>query len=350
MLSALDIAALRKEISPGAPSGPDLAYDAAFVALEDKVKGTPEQQIGDRIEPAQPPNWRDVGKDAVELLTRTHDLRVLICLLRALVHTDGYAGFSNGLSLLREYIEKFWNSVHPQLDADDQYDPTQRVNILMSLCDLETLLRPLASAPLVESPAMGRFSLRDVQLASGKLQPLPGGAAAPSLPAIQAAFADCDLTRLQAVHDAIATSLSDVAAIEAAVTERVGPANAPDFSALGNLLKEARHILGEQLIHRGVGIAPLESEAPPAAPDAAPAVSDTPPAGALGGAINDRQDVIHALDLICAYYSRCEPSSPVPLLLQRARRLVSKDFLEILQDLAPDGLAQVQVIKGPDAA
>jgi type VI secretion system protein ImpA len=35
-------------------------------------------------------------------------------------------------------------------------------------------------------------------------------------------------------------------------------------------------------------------------------------------------------------------------LLNRARRLVSKDFLEILQDLAPAGVAQAQTIRGPE--
>jgi type VI secretion system protein ImpA len=52
------------------------------------------------------------------------------------------------------------------------------------------------------------------------------------------------------------------------------------------------------------------------------------------------------LDKICAYYSRYEPSSPVPLLLQRAKRLVSKDFMEILQDLTPDSVSQAQKICG----
>ena len=47
------------------------------------------------------------------------------------------------------------------------------------------------------------------------------------------------------------------------------------------------------------------------------------------------------IDEICSYYAQYEPSSPVPLLLQRARRLVNKSFVEILEDLAPDGLNQL---------
>jgi type VI secretion system protein ImpA len=33
-------------------------------------------------------------------------------------------------------------------------------------------------------------------------------------------------------------------------------------------------------------------------------------------------------------------------LLERAKRLMAKDFLEILRDLAPDGVPQFEVVSG----
>ena len=66
----------------------------------------------------------------------------------------------------------------------------------------------------------------------------------------------------------------------------------------------------------------------------------------LTGEITSRQDVIRALDKICEYYDRHEPSSPLPLLINRAKRLASKSFLEIIGDLTPDALAQAQSIGG----
>jgi type VI secretion system protein ImpA len=68
--------------------------------------------------------------------------------------------------------------------------------------------------------------------------------------------------------------------------------------------------------------------------------------GALSGDIRSREDVLKAIDKICAYYSRSEPASPLPLLLERCRRLVTSSFLEIIQDLAPDSVAQVNSIAG----
>jgi type VI secretion system protein ImpA len=72
-------------------------------------------------------------------------------------------------------------------------------------------------------------------------------------------------------------------------------------------------------------------------------------AGPFAGAIRNREDIIRVLDSACDYLTRHEPSSPVPLLLQRAKRLMVKDFLQIIQDLAPDAADQVAKIGGIDS-
>jgi type VI secretion system protein ImpA len=52
------------------------------------------------------------------------------------------------------------------------------------------------------------------------------------------------------------------------------------------------------------------------------------------------------LDKVSDYFQKYEPSSPVPLLLQRAKRLVAKYFMEILRDLTPAGVSQAEAIGG----
>ncbi len=62
--------------------------------------------------------------------------------------------------------------------------------------------------------------------------------------------------------------------------------------------------------------------------------------------VTSRADALRLLDLACQYYRRHEPSSPLPLLVERAQRLAEKNFLDILRDLAPDGVMQAQTIIG----
>jgi type VI secretion system protein ImpA len=66
----------------------------------------------------------------------------------------------------------------------------------------------------------------------------------------------------------------------------------------------------------------------------------------MSGQILSRADVIRAIDGICDYYQRIEPSSPVPMLLLRAKRLVDKDFMSIIRDLTPSGISEAEVLGG----
>ena len=104
-----------------------------------------------------------------------------------------------------------------------------------------------------------------------------------------------------------------------------------------------------------VAPAPAEAEAGPAETegvvDAAATLAERPVrANALSaaslGPITTRADALLLMDLVRAYYERYEPSSPLPFLIDRARRLADKDFMDILRDLAPDGLSQAQHIAG----
>ncbi|MDD5036737.1 MAG: type VI secretion system protein TssA [Methylococcaceae bacterium] len=341
----LDIASLLQEISPLSPCGDDLEYDAAFIALQQKAKGTPEKQIGELIEPAQPPNWKEVRKELLELMQRTRDLRLLLEMVRTSLNLDGVPGLKESLELLRLSLETYWDTLHPQLDPDDDNDPTLRVNILMGLCDGGSMLRPLHGVALVESRAFGRFSLRDIHIACGKLPALDSDQEAPSLSSIHAAFVDADPELLQRTQADLDASLVCIRQIEDFVTDQVGVGNAPNFAPLRDEVKEVLSALNEQMARCGLGGA-----VGVAADQAAPGMtSPVLPASGQLGTINSRQDVIRALDLICDYYDQHEPSSPVPLLARRAKRLVSLDFMAIMQDLAPEGLAQIQMIKGQEA-
>jgi type VI secretion system protein ImpA len=69
----------------------------------------------------------------------------------------------------------------------------------------------------------------------------------------------------------------------------------------------------------------------------------------LSGAINSRIDALRAIDMVCDYLERTEPTSPAQLLLRRARRLVDKNFLELVREFAPASAEEVARILGVSA-
>lgn len=352
-MSIIDVESLLREIAADAPCGEDLEYDPKFAEMEKLAQGSPERQYGDTIIPAEPPDWRGVASAALDLLERTRDLRVAAYLTRALLDTDGLRGFADGLALMEGLIERYWDDVYPRLDPEDNNDPTLRVNTLVSLCDPETTLRDLRLAPLVHSRSLGRFSLRDAQVAAGLLTPLVADEERPppNQTMIDGAFQEVGLEDLQATADTAAEAMERAERIEALLTDQVGVTAAPDMSALASLLKEIRQVLAEQLRRRGVDAAG-ESETGEFVESGAAGGAPATGQRMIVGDIASREDVIRTLDKICEYYRRYEPSSPVPFLLKRAQRLVTMDFMEVLRDLAPNATEQTDLIFGlspPDA-
>jgi len=343
-----NIESLLQPVSADAPCGPDLEYDPAFLELDRISEGKAEQQMGDTIVPAQEPDWKEVGNRAQALLAKTKDVRIAIRLARALLNTDGLTGLADGLAVLRGIVETFWDGFYPKLDPEDDNDPTFRVNILMGLCDSAAFIDRIRSIHLVAAKSFGRFSLRDFAMASGEIPP-PTGTEAPKASAIDGAFNECPIPTLQATTDTVRASIACLTSIEAFVAEKVGASNGTNFSKLLDVLKSAEKILAARLARRGVATEGAAGEAG-AAEDGSGATSGGGHGGgpSISGEINSREDVLRVLDKVVSYYERYEPSSPIPLLIKRSKRLVSASFMDIVRDIASDGLSQVENLRGKD--
>lgn len=342
-MAILDVESLLEPISEESPCGPNLEYDDQFVALEAAARGKPEQQYGDTIIAAEEPDWREVCRHGLDLVHRTKDLRVVCLLARAFVETEGLPAFAESLAVIRGYLERYWQFVHPQLDPDDANDPTLRVNTIASLSSASATVKSLRTRPIIYARTVGQFSLRDIAVANGDQPPLPDQDI-PTPSAIEAAFMQCELDMLKVAAAATRESLVHAELIENMVTDQVGAANAVSLDGLRETLSEIMSLYDEYLPRRDssadAGDEPFGQD-DVAAADGAPA-----PAARRDGEIRTREDVLNALDRVCQYYDRWEPSSPVPLLLRRAKRLASKSFLEIVKDLTPGALDQIQSLSG----
>ena len=341
---------LLQEVSAEHPCGEDLEYDPDFIALEESARDKAAPMLDDGSASAgNSVDWAAVERQATALLTRTKDLRVALHLTRAALNTGGLGGFLGGLQLIHGYVSQYWDQVHPQLDAEEGSDPTQRINILESLSDPETHLRDLKSSRLIVSKTFGPISFRDTSIASGETAAAgEEGEGAPDPATINAAFLECDLEELRSVAAAAEEALRKVADIEGQISEHVPADKVPNFQDLTACLRQISSLLGEKLAQRaGEDGAPGgaqqsgNSQTSGSGAQAGPALLPT-------GQVTSREDVVRLLDMICDYYAKNEPSSPVPMLLQRAKRLVSKEFIDILRDLVPDAADQAEKFRGSE--
>jgi type VI secretion system protein ImpA len=361
-MAPFDLTASLADLDPDAPAGPNLELEGDFGALERAAQGTPERQAGNSIIPAEDPDWKDVAKQASALLERTHDLRVLVHLAVARLHLAGLAEYVAVLAMIRERLANRWEHVHPQLDPEDDNDPTLRANALLQLAHPLRVLRFLRTLPLAASERAGAVSWRTIAISIAGLE-TTDETERKTEAELRAAFTAVGPAKAAALREILATALAELAAIGAAFDTNCGYGYGPDLTPLVKLLQEiARYVDMFGVRETELAGADLSREA------VADGLGDHPggdrtrgdrtggdrtgPAEARNSAvtaasltaINTRADAVRLLDLVCRYYEQYEPSSPLPLLIARARGLADKGFLEILQELAPDGLLQAQAI------
>jgi type VI secretion system protein ImpA len=346
-VSPLDATTLH-DLSDASPAGENLELDPEFGALERAAQGKPETQYGDVINAATPPDWKETEANAVALLERTRDLRVLAHLAVARLHLAGPLAYAQVLAQIRSQIENRWEQVHPHLDPEDDNDPTLRSNALFRLQDPANVLRPLRDLPLASTPQTGPVSWRDIATFRGQVEPEPGREKRTEA-FIRAAFGKSDPEKHQLLRDGIDMALEEATAIPSAFEAKAGAGSGPDFTNLVKLLagmqKELREFepaaaaeSAEQTFEQGEA---QDANAQAAKQQAAP----------MGFAsvrsidsIASRDDALYLLELAANYFRSYEPSSPLPLLIDRARRLAAMDFMDILRDLAPEGVGQAEIV------
>ena len=286
--------------------------------------------------PLQETDWREIKAKSLEALEQSKDLRLLAHFAAAALRTDGWAGFLGSLHVAALWIKDHWDGVYPLVDED----AILRKNALSSFADRMAIVDGVRRTPIIENKQLGRFALRDIEIAKGTLTPTPAEGEAEATPPteseINAALSTTPLEELRPLEQHFAAAIADLQAIDSAMREYGGAASSPDFDSVMDVLGELRKILKEQVDSRG----PASGEA------GAESGGETEGGGKAVGGIKSRQDAIRAMDTIAAYFRQNEPSSPVPMFLDRAKNLVGKSFLEVLQDVTPDGVATAKSAGG----
>ncbi|MER8752808.1 type VI secretion system protein TssA [Mesorhizobium sp. M1050] len=365
------------------PSGVDLRNDPAFHELErlTEQQKKVEFQGSKNTEIAVPVDWPAVLTMAEELRSHGRDLRLLVIVTRALANEHQLAGLADGLTLIAQTFDQHWATMHPALrsGATPRDAALRRINALTDLQNgQDGLLKDLRKMTFFAPRAIGPILGEDLEKGSLDERVMLQEAASGLNTAEKAKLASEHGQLLNRVRSACAAQIDQAGAemtaliadgraaiaaldaVEAALNARLegsGGATVPDLKRFLQRLQttlERNSTAGP--VANGVAKPPTLAE--PATParnghgaDAmASMASYAEPSTGLPDRISSRDDVVKCLDLVVAFYDRTEPSSPIPHLARRVRRMVHMDFVELMEDLAPSGLKEFRLLAGvPDA-
>ena len=341
-MAIIDIEALLAPVSADNPSGDNLEYGAVaeLERLATTKPGKDNPTTGERGDPEEP-DWRKVREAAQALLSQTKDLRGGVILTRALLALQGLAGLGEGVQLVYLMNERFWDTVHPRLDADEGDDPVERLNALANLDDQEGLIRALRGTRILESREVGNYTLRDLDIMAGRINP-PEGTEPPARGLMEAAWRSGDPVANAARRAGVETALAACNDLIKLFRDKTN--DAPSVDTLRTMLKRVK-----DFYDAAADDGPQENEADVAEEPGEPGASPVASAGGgakAGGALASRADAVKLLQQVAVFLRKTEPSSPAPMFIDRAVKMLQSDFATIVRELMPDSKERIEMLGG----
>lgn len=362
------------------PSGIELRNDARFHAIERQLQPASREArlkaVADGGSGAVDLDWAAIVEDARELAKSGRDLRLLVIVARALANENGFDGLAAGLTLLSRTISEYWDSLHPSLreNPSRREAAMRRINALFQIENTDDgLLGDLAFNTVLNPRGIGVITGADMAAASlnrsGFLSEAPKGLGEKEMAELLTKH-EARVNRVTGACRAMAAERPDeLVALLGAIT--AAQAAVSDLEAVlqphvlendlgvkfGDLMQFLNRVSQPLLAAKGnapaatvaddvsVIIDTVADQVPVAAASSAKPVNGSVVPSTLGS----RGDVERCLDLIIDFYERTEPSSPIPHLAKRMRKMVPMNFLQLMEEVAPGGIKEFRGIAGiPD--
>lgn len=317
-------------VSQDAPCGPnlyeDMGYEVQFASLVNAGLGIAVESFVDGQQaassaPAGQFAWQELQDQLVDLFRQTKHLDMLYLLTLSQAHLRGLPGLIEGIDFTHALLERNWDTLHP-LESEGDYEFRQ--DCLRKL-DAPTLANALDSMVVADGRQLGKHTL-GAWLAAKKDNPdelrILNQAAVETLRE-QPAFYDDLAARMKELRESMKR-------LELTVKDHFASFRLP-FKALNAKLAEVTQIIA------GFG---------GAEPATAEASGGSPAASAIPGQINSREDVVKTLAKIILFYTKNEPTSPVPMMLERAQRVATMNFKEIVQEFNLTGNPSIHEVLG----
>lgn len=336
-----------KQINADTPCGANLEDEVEFDSFLQLAKGTEARYDGKNELPAEPPEWRNIKKEAITYLKKTKDIKLVCILAQSVLNTEGIVKFEQCLSGLCDLLQENWENVYPLLDEDDG-DAMERISALGLLLDYAFVLKVIRAIPITHSKVLGKITLIDIdRLNDTSRKPLDSDLNEVQVKAI---FKDSNSEENTEAFNAVNNCVLHLNKIHGVFVENAGNENSPSFEPLLKLFKQIADVYSKytDIAIESTVIENQELEVQDINEvEAAVNESRMTNSQSIDNVkLKSREDVEKSIDIICDYFAEYEPSSPIPILLTRAKKLVHLSFIDIVKEIAPDAISQVNKLGG----
>ncbi|HKT06810.1 MAG TPA: type VI secretion system protein TssA [Gemmatimonadaceae bacterium] len=309
------------------PAGADLRYDPVYDKIKEARREDDDAPQGEWQHARKVADWPLVIKLAGEALaTRSKDLQLAAWLGEAMLRREGFGSFRATLDVTRGLLDKFWDTVYPEIEDGDlemRAAPLEWIGLKLDIPVKMAALNRAGHTYIQYAEARSIGTEQEADGDSNKRAKREEAIAAkkPTIEEFDKAFADTPKAFVKQLASDVAATIESLQALDDFSRDKFGDA-APSFIKLRDVLQEEQRVVGQLLAKK------LEQDPDPV--EAAPAVADAAPGAALGGTSDgprvlsaepvDRNDAASRVISAARFLRRTEPLSPSSYLMLRALR------------------------------
>lgn len=319
-------------IEGDSPTGEDLDDSEKFEALRTAFDfrfpfdvGLEEAEEGREMPPAV--DWEGQIEVIEELSGETKDLFLAASLARCGIAIDDFDTVERGLKMMAGFLETYWDDVHPQVSTLGYIG---RKGVCEQIAGRGAFAIPFLNLTVLRE---GRAAFKAEQVMNAE----SGGPSADEYAPIKRMLEEWDEEKKQETADRLQSVIDTIKRIEAAMKEHADGEEPPSFETVIDYVSGV-HSAFLALAEMGSGSAE-EGDGADGEDGASEGGAGLGGGGApLSGEIRSRDDVLRALRAIEQYYERAEPGHPVKIASRRLAGWVTKDFMQILNDIVPNSV------------
>lgn len=347
-----------RPVSEELPCGKDLYDTGELFELESLAALRPAtndegKRIAKDMDTTRDPEWTKLAARCEEMLRKSRDLRIAGYYTAALLRTNGFSGFALGVEITLKMLEKWGMAAHPVTEPRSGDSVRERLGAIVGISapykregDLLRVIEGIRAIPLavVANDTYAYAQILESRQADGTNDTAVVGG-------IRDYWRKADGAKKAGFFDSIRTSIKNLEAIESWIQTQLPSEHVPSDPTMSSVLPLADELKAIMRVLDADSGKEFAQKTPAVGKDAkmndnTPDDSHNAPPPGVPGEIRSREDAVRLLGQVRDYFQRTEPTCPANFFIERAMKLVGKNFLEALNELMPDTAAKFEELTG----
>jgi type VI secretion system protein ImpA len=355
----IDFEALLKPISEEKPSGEPMQYSGLYDEIREARRADdPTISQGQWQTELKVADYRKVIDLATSALsTQTKDLQIGVWFSEALTRRLGFAGFRDGVHLLRRLEEDFWETLYPEIDEGDMEGRANAIDWMNKELAVELKKIPLTAGDgftWIHWEESTRFDIpEDVETldydTQQKYNALRAQAETEKRKTGEQWRKSKNLTNrafVETLNLTLEQCFNELNELDRVNEEKYDRNQVPGINDLKKAMIDITGVVSKLLEEKRIEEPDPEDFAEEVTEEIGEdgeVVVVKKGAAVATGAIQSRQDALRRLADVADYFKRNEPNSPISSLIQRAVKWGNMPFDQLVQDIIKDDNAIFQI-------